>query len=101
MNKRRLHAPIDMINGKVLPQLLRFAVPMMPTGILQLLYNAADLVVGKCTGDAAAASLAAVPGARDRHIPCRLPYLFPAADKVDARRRFVRASKKFRVFCFP
>ena len=33
MNKRRLHAPIDMINGKVLPQLLRFAVPMMPTGI--------------------------------------------------------------------
>lgn len=102
MNKRRLHAPIDMTNGTVLPQLLRFAVPMMPTGILQLLYNAADLVVvGKCTGDAAAASLAAIPGARDRHIPCRLPYLLPAADKVDARRRFVRASKKFRVSCSP
>ena len=78
----------------------RLAVSMMPTGILQLLYNA-DLVVGKCTGDAAAASLAAVPDARDRHIPCRLPYLLPAADKVDARRRFVRASKKFRVFCSP
>ena len=101
INGRRLRAPIDMTNGTVLPQLLRFAVPMMPTGILQLLYNAADLVVGKCTGDAAAASLPAVPGAHDRHIPCRLPHLLPAADKVDARRRFVRASKKFRVFCSP
>lgn len=98
INGRRLRAPIDMTNGTVLPQLLRFAVPMMPTGILQLLYNAANLVVvGKCTGDAAAA----VPGAHDRHIPCRLPHLLPAADKVDARRRFVRASKKFRVFCSP
>lgn len=61
MTNRRPRAPIDMVNGRVLPQLLRFAVPMMLTGVLQLLYNAADLiVVGKFTGDAAAASLAAV-----------------------------------------
>ena len=61
MAEKRVRAPIDMVNGKVLPQLLRFAVPMMLTGVLQLLYNAADLiVVGKFTGDAAAASLAAV-----------------------------------------
>ena len=43
----------------------------------------------------------AVPGACDRHIPCRLPYLLPTADKADTRRRFVSASKKFRVFCSP
>ena len=61
MREKHLRAPVDMLGGKVTPQLLRFAVPMMFTGILQLLYNAADLVVvGKCTGDAAAASLAAV-----------------------------------------
>ena len=61
MTNRRPREPIDMVNGRVLPQLLRFAVPMMLTGVLQLLYNAADLiVVGKFTGDAAAASLAAV-----------------------------------------
>ena len=61
MTNRRPREPIDMVNGRVLPQLLRFAVPMMLTGVLQLLYHAADLiVVGKFTGDAAAASLAAV-----------------------------------------
>ena len=61
MTRTHARAPIDMVNGRVLPQLLRFAVPMMLTGVLQLLYNAADLiVVGKFTGDAAAASLAAI-----------------------------------------
>ena len=45
MTNRRPRAPIDMVNGRVLPQLLRFAVPMMLTGVLQLLYNEADLIV--------------------------------------------------------
>ena len=49
---------IDMINGKLLPNLIRFTLPIIATGILQLLYNAADMVVvGKF---APAGSLAAV-----------------------------------------
>lgn len=49
---------IDMTSGAILPKLLRFAVPLILTGILQLLYNAADIVVvGRFAG---AQALAAV-----------------------------------------
>lgn len=49
---------IDMCSGPVLPKLLRFAVPLMFSSMLQLLFNAADvIVVGRFAGDN---SLAAV-----------------------------------------
>ncbi|MBO5087875.1 MAG: MATE family efflux transporter [Lachnospiraceae bacterium] len=49
---------IDMCNGSILPKLLKFAIPLMCSSILQLLFNAADVVVvGQCCGDN---SLAAV-----------------------------------------
>ena len=49
---------IDMCSGAILPKLLRFAVPLMCSSILQLLFNAADvIVVGRFAGDN---SLAAV-----------------------------------------
>ncbi|MDO4741679.1 MAG: MATE family efflux transporter [Eubacteriales bacterium] len=49
---------LDMTQGKMLPQILAFAGPLMLTGILQLLYNAADVVVvGRFAG---AQALAAV-----------------------------------------
>lgn len=39
---------IDMINGKLLPEMLKFAIPIILSGILQTLYNAADsLIVGR------------------------------------------------------
>lgn len=39
---------IDMINGRLLPQMMRFAVPIMLSSALQTLYNAADsLIVGR------------------------------------------------------
>ncbi len=39
---------IDMINGKLLPEMLKFAIPIILSGILQTLYNAADaLVIGR------------------------------------------------------
>lgn len=47
-----------MCNGSILPKLLKFAIPLMCSSILQLLFNAADVVVvGQCCGDN---SLAAV-----------------------------------------
>ncbi len=39
---------IDMINGRLFPQMMRFAIPIVLSGVLQTLYNAADsLIVGR------------------------------------------------------
>ena len=52
------HYEIDMCSGPLPPKLLAFALPLMASSVLQLLFNAADvIVVGKFAGDA---SLAAV-----------------------------------------
>ena len=49
---------MDMCQGPLLPKIIRFALPVMLSGILQLLFNAADVVViGKFAG---AQSLAAL-----------------------------------------
>lgn len=54
---------IDMLNGPVMPKLLTFAVPLILSSVLQLTFNAADvIVVGKFEGDAALAAVGA-PGA--------------------------------------
>lgn len=53
---------IDMINGPVMPRLLLFAVPLILSSVLQLTFNAADvIVVGRFEGDAALAAVGA-PG---------------------------------------
>ena len=36
---------IDMCNGRIVPNLIRYVVPVMLSGVLQLLYNAADVIV--------------------------------------------------------
>ncbi len=49
---------IDMCNGPILGKLLRFSIPLMFSGILQLLFNAADIiVVGQFTGSGAMAAV--------------------------------------------
>ena len=49
---------IDMVHGPLLGKLLLFAIPLMISSIMQLLFNAADIVVvGRFAGDE---SLAAV-----------------------------------------
>ncbi len=49
---------IDMCNGPLLGKMLLFAVPLMLSGILQLLFNAADIiVVGRFTGSEALAAV--------------------------------------------
>ena len=52
------HYEIDMCNGAILPKMLKFSLPLMLSSVLQLLFNAADvIVVGRFAGDN---SLAAV-----------------------------------------
>ena len=49
---------IDMCSGAILPKMLRFSIPLMCSGLLQILFNTADIiVVGRFAGDN---SLAAV-----------------------------------------
>lgn len=49
---------IDMCSGPLLPKILLFSLPLMASGILQLLFNAADIVVvGRFTGNEALAAV--------------------------------------------
>lgn len=58
INKLKSSHTIDMCNGSIAKKMIVFALPLMLSSILQLLFNAADvIVVGKFAGDA---SLAAV-----------------------------------------
>lgn len=56
--KNKKDYTIDMCNGPILKKMLIFSIPLMCSSVLQLLFNAADIVVvGKFAGDN---SLAAV-----------------------------------------
>lgn len=58
--KRKGKREIDMTEGKLFPKILAFSLPLIATGVLQLLFNAADMmVVGKFVGDIALASVGA------------------------------------------
>ena len=49
---------IDLTEGRLFPKLLAFSLPLMLSGILQLAFNAADLiVVGRFTGETALAAV--------------------------------------------
>lgn len=55
--EKRSHE-VDMCNGSLLPKIVLFAIPVMLSGILQLLFNAADLiVVGRFAGDECVAAV--------------------------------------------
>ncbi len=49
---------IDMCNGSIMDKLISFSIPLMLSGILQLLFNAVDIiVVGRFTGSEALAAV--------------------------------------------
>ena len=55
-----LKSNVDIINGKIFKNLLIYTIPIMLTGILQLLYNAADIiVVGRYAGSNSLAAVGA------------------------------------------
>ena len=52
---------IDMLHGSLWDKILLFALPLAATGVLQQLFNAADIaIVGNFTGDRGTACMAAV-----------------------------------------
>lgn len=57
---RKEEKKIDMTQGALLPQILVFALPLILSGMLQLLFNAADIiVVGKFAGSNALGAVGA------------------------------------------
>ena len=55
---RRSSFEIDMTNGPLVSKIIRFAIPLALSGILQLLFNAADIVVaGRFAGSQALAAV--------------------------------------------
>lgn len=55
---RKKNYEIDMCNGPLLGKIIIFSIPMILSGILQLLYNAADvIVVGRFSGSTALAAV--------------------------------------------
>lgn len=51
---------VDMLNGPLLPNIWAFAVPLMVTNLLQMMFNAADtVVVGRFAGQQALAAVGA------------------------------------------
>lgn len=60
LGNRRSVYEIDMTNGPLLGKIVRFAIPLAISGILQLLFNAADIVVvGRFAGSNALAAVGA------------------------------------------
>ncbi len=58
MNELRRSYEIDMCHGPLFSRLIVFAIPLILSGILQLLFNAADIiVVGRFTGSHALAAV--------------------------------------------
>lgn len=58
--KRKSQFSMDMCSGSISKKMIAFAVPLMLSGLLQLLFNAADIiVVGKFAGDASLAAVGA------------------------------------------
>lgn len=61
MFKTHAHRSMDMTEGPLLTKVLFFALPIMLSGILQLLFNAADtIVVGRFAGNEALAAVGSV-----------------------------------------
>lgn len=58
--KIRSKFSMDMCSGSITKKMLRFAIPLMLSGVLQLLFNAADIiVVGNFAGDESLAAVGA------------------------------------------
>ena len=61
MFRTHAHRTMDMTEGPLLTKVLFFALPIMLSGILQLLFNAADtIVVGRFAGNEALAAVGSV-----------------------------------------
>ena len=83
MFKTHSHRTMDMTEGPILTKVLFFSLPIMLSGILQLLFNAADtIVVGRFAGrQALAAFRDSEPGSFDAIL---MDVMMPEMDGLEA-----------------
>lgn len=56
--RMKVRHEMDMVNGPLLGKIIRYAIPLMLSGMLQVLFNAADtIVVGRFSGPTALAAV--------------------------------------------
>ena len=78
---------VDMTQGNILGQIIRFTIPIMFSGILQILYNAVDvIIVGKFSGDAALAAVGSTSPAIN--VMCNIFFGLTAAITVYLSQKF-------------
>ena len=57
---KRERKPLDIANGPLMPNIFTFAIPLMLSEMMQILFNSADtIIVGKFGGDQALAAVGA------------------------------------------
>ena len=62
---------IDMCNGTIMDKLISFSLPLMVSGILQLMFNAVDIiVVGRFSGSQALAAVGSTTALINVFITC-------------------------------
>ena len=72
---------IDMCNGSIMDKLISFALPLMLSGILQLMFNAVDIVVvGHFTGKQALAAVGSTTALINVFINLMVDLLYGLAD---------------------
>lgn len=56
--KNEKNYAVDMTNGPLFAKIVRFALPLILSGVLQLMFNAVDMIVaGQCVGESALAAI--------------------------------------------
>ena len=88
MEKKTARNQIDMTSGPILGKMLQFAFPLMCSSVLQLLFNAADvIVVGRFAGDHSLAAVGSVGSLVDAS--CANPQSGIAAARTRRGFRFI------------
>lgn len=78
---------VDMTQGNIWGQIVRFTIPVMLSGILQILYNSMDvIIVGKFSGDAALAAVGSTSPAIN--VMCNIFFGLTAAITVYLSQKF-------------
>ena len=49
---------VDLLNGRIVPSLMRLSLPIMGTSLVQMAYNLTDMIwIGRLSADAVAACI--------------------------------------------
>ena len=92
---------IDMCNGSIMDKLISFSLPLMLSGILQLMFNAVDIVVvGRFSGSQSLAAVGSTTATHQMFLPtCLSEFLWEtnvlAGQVLRSRKNKRKCQKRF------